>query len=373
MGDASPRASIRGILLRTLALVAVVPFLPLALLIFLGYRDDVGRVEREILTTNRQIAILAAHTMHGFLRATAAEATQAAREAGSRLPPASDDARWERVDSDGTVLASQVDEARIGRPCGYEAALADPRSALAVIQTAVGDWIPEIPPTVLIAARSADPAGGAVVGVLSPEGLHGELTASLGEAVDSRVYVVDQQGRPLFYSDLQLAPSDSLARNPPMRMFQEGGSGPIRYRSTITGKERLGFVQPLPGGRLAAVVSADLGSAVIGLRDRYLIVAWSVPLALVAVAGLGAGRAAGCCARCCGSGTPCGAAAAATADPCRPVAERARWSTPISCGRSTISRRGWRPPRRGCSRRRRTRSSASSPRASPTSSARPST
>ncbi|MBI5498800.1 MAG: hypothetical protein HY907_01045 [Deltaproteobacteria bacterium] len=289
MSDRSPRASIRGILLRSLGLVAVVPFLPLGVLIFLGYRDDVERVEGEIQTTNRQIAILAAHYLDRFLRATRAEATLAASKGGAELPAATSDVRWELVGADGVLIASQVDAARVGRDGGYGGILACPGWERSTLVTPVGGWVAGLPPTVLIAARVSGAGGGAVVGVLRPEGLHEELTASLGAAVDRRVYVVDRQGRPLFYSDLGLAGrAEDIATNPPVRLFRDGGSGPIRYRSRVTDKERLGFVQPVPGGQLAAIVSADIGEAVIGLRDRYLVVTWSILFALVAVAGLGA-------------------------------------------------------------------------------------
>jgi signal transduction histidine kinase len=285
-GAAPPRGSISGIFIRALALVALVPFLPLAILIFTGYRDDVARVEREIQTTNAQIALLAAHYLDRFVQGVHAQAQLAARLGAAELPERSSGVSWELVDADGTVRATQLDPARVGRDCGYDRFLATVGVDREPVHSSVERWLDGYPPAVLIVLRTDAARGSrAVVGVTDPAGLHAELAATAGDPLDRRVYVVDRTGAPLFYSDLEVfRRGQDLRDNPPVRLFRKGRSGPLRYRSTVTDKERLGVVQPTRSGEWAVVASADLGTALIGLRGRYLALTWSILFALVAAA-----------------------------------------------------------------------------------------
>ncbi len=282
--DSSPRAeratSIRRILAFSLALGAFIPFLPLACLTWTAYVDEIRRVEREIEGTNRQIARLAA----SYLDELVLRVKEEASSSGGDLPAASGAVRWERVGPDGAVVASQLAPSRVGAPAGYGRFLSTVPETGEARFSGVDEWIARKPPTVIAARRTAAPAPGSfLVAVVDPDTLHADMTARSGELLDRHVYAVDGAGRLLFYSDVEISrQGGDLTGNPPVRLHLAGGSGPIRFSSVVSHKHRLGFVQRLGTLDWAVVVSADIGTRFVGLRERYLILGWTILFALVA-------------------------------------------------------------------------------------------
>jgi signal transduction histidine kinase len=62
--------------------------------------------------------------------------------------------------------------------------------------------------------------------------------------------------------------------------------GPLRFRSVVSGKERLGHVLRLPGTGWGVVASADMGSRFISLRNRYRILSWLIAFAMLTALGI---------------------------------------------------------------------------------------
>ncbi|HEY3359290.1 MAG TPA: ATP-binding protein [Polyangia bacterium] len=286
-----PATSITRVLVRSLLLVVIVPFPPLAYLSLAAYRRDVDLVEAEIQETNRQIALLAGNYLDSLADTVPAQAPLAALT--GPLAPADEQAvvRWEVVDAAGIVRASQVAPARVGADAGYPRFLAAvAASGGRPVVSGVERWIPAMSPTVLLAAPAAPPPAGPaprLVAVLMPERLHARLTAQLGARLDRRVYVIDAAGRLVFYADLELSQrGEDLRDNPPVRRYLEHGAGPLRYASVVSGKERLAFVHRSAGFGWGIVVSTDIGARVLEVRGRYLALLWSILFALVAALGI---------------------------------------------------------------------------------------
>jgi signal transduction histidine kinase len=269
------RGSIFGILAASLLLVALVPFLPLALLTLSAYHRDVEAVESEISASNRQIAVIAGNFLDVLLRQIKNEERIADALATGELPPPLAGVAWELVAQDGTVLESALDAARRGRDCGYRQAL---RAGEGL--TIVERWLVDGLPTALYLGPVHD--GRRLVAVLDPVELHGQLQAWTVEGLDRHLYVVDGSGRPLFYSDLELSRRADLRANPPIQRLAAGLEGAVRYLSVVSGKQRLGFVHRLAEADWAVVVSADVGASLLGLRGRYMLLGWSIAFALAA-------------------------------------------------------------------------------------------
>ena len=242
----------------SLALGALIPFLPLAYLTWRAYAGDVARVEREIEDTNRQIARLAAN----YLDELVLRIKQEASANRADLPSPSDAVRWERVGPGGEVLASQLAPGRVGAPAGYERFLATFAGTDEARFSGVDRWIGGMAPTVVAARRGAGTGGASfLVGVVDPDALYADMTARSGELLDRHVYAVDGMGHLLFYSDAEISRrGGDLTSNPPVRLHLGGGTGPIRFSSVVSRKPRLGFVQRLGGLDWSVVVSADIGS-----------------------------------------------------------------------------------------------------------------
>ena len=275
-GEAPRRRSLVSILAASLLLVALVPFLPLTLLTWSAYHHEVTLVEAEIRSSNRHIAVIAGNYLDTLLRQIAEEARVAGELLHDTLPPSLMGVGWELVSADGTVLASALDPARQGRPCGYCPVLRD-----AAGLTEVGPWIEGASPTVLYLGPQTE--AGRLVAVLDPAVLHEQLQGWTREAVDRHLYVVDGSGRLLFYSDLELSRRGAdLSANPPIRRFLAGEDGDARYVSIVSGKERLGYVHRLAEADWGVVVSADAGTRLLGLRGRYQLLGWSIGFALAA-------------------------------------------------------------------------------------------
>jgi hypothetical protein len=221
------RRSLIGILAGSLLLVALVPFLPLALLTWSAYHREVGLVEAEIRASNRHIAVIAGTYLDTLLRQIAEEARVAGELPRSTLPPSLTGVGWELVSAEGTVLASALDPARRGRPCGYGPVLRD-----AAGLTGVGAWIEGASPTVLYLGPEID--AGRLVAVLDPASLHDQLQGWTRQGLDRHLYVVEGTGRLLFYSDLELSRRGAdLSANPPIRRH------PLRQHRLRQGEARV--------------------------------------------------------------------------------------------------------------------------------------
>lgn len=281
-GPSAGRASGRSlvtVLATALLLVALVPFLPLALLAWWGYEEEAKRIEQEISVSNRHIARLAGHYLEILMRQVREEIDFFAGAGSPVLPPPRAAVGWERVAGDGTVLETQLSENRVGRACGYEEQLR--RAAVEPVLSPVDHWVEGRPPTVLLVGPAA--SGSHLVAVLDPGALHEELQGWTPEGGDRHLYVVEATGELLFYSDLELSTQGAdLSDNPPIRFFVNGGDGDLRYTSVISGKQRLGTVHQLRGAPWGVVVSADVGTGLIGLRTRTLWLGLSIAFAVAA-------------------------------------------------------------------------------------------
>jgi len=273
--------SIRRILALSLALGAFIPFLPLAYLTWAAYAGDVARVEREIEDANRQIARLAAN----YLDELVLRIKQEASEGPAILPVASGAVRWERVRPDGVVSASQLAPGRVGAHAGYDRFLATLADTDEARFSGVERWMDGMAPTIIVARRGVTAGKPSfLVGIVDPDALHSGMTARSGELLDRHVYAVDGAGRLLFYSDVEISRrGEDLTSNPPVRLHLQGGTGPIRFSSVVSRKPRLGFVQRLANADWSVVVSTDIGSRLVGLRERYRTLGWTIAFSLVAV------------------------------------------------------------------------------------------
>jgi len=86
-GENRRRPSIAAVLAVSLLLVALVPFLPLAVLVWWSYHEDLARIEEEIRASNRHIAVLAGHYLETLLRQVREEISVFERMSTAGLPP----------------------------------------------------------------------------------------------------------------------------------------------------------------------------------------------------------------------------------------------------------------------------------------------
>jgi signal transduction histidine kinase len=111
--------------------------------------------------------------------------------------------------------------------------------------------------------------------------------AALAPGLDRHVYAVERSGKLLFYSDPRVTQrGDDISANPPIKLFVAGGAGEIRFRSVVSGKERLGYVQPVAGTDWGVIVSADIATSVLAIRDRYVTLALCIGFAAAAALGI---------------------------------------------------------------------------------------
>jgi signal transduction histidine kinase len=256
-------------LILAVVLVTLLPFVPLLYLTWSGYREDIARVEGEIRSSNEDVANLASHYVEQLVQQMEQAAAAASKSAPPVLPRGPSAVAWEHVEPGGNVLQSTLSPQREGRPCGYERFLAQVGAGESKLSD-VYPWLAEAAPTGLHASRLALSEGW-VVGILEPEVLRRTVKALSGDVGERHVYLVDRQGHVLFYSDLAQARAGvDMRKNPPMRMLQEGGSGPIRFDSVVSGRERLGYVRRAGTTGWGVVVTADGGLRVLDIRSRYL-------------------------------------------------------------------------------------------------------
>jgi signal transduction histidine kinase len=280
------RRSVEQVLLFALVVGTLVPFLPLGLLTWLSYREELARFEEAIQAGNSQIAHLAATHLSDVLREAQRDAAIAATQGTAWLPSRPEGVHWERVTGDGTVLESLVDPARKGRRAAF-AALLDASAPLLMSEvTPVGPWIEGLSPMFLLITR-IDDAPTFLVAALDSTLLRTAMAAAPNQPLNRHIYAVDSQGTLIFYSTPEvLRAGQSLRANPPVALHVGGGQGPIRFRSVVSGKERLGFVQRLEPSGLGVIVSADIGTAIVDLRKRYGFLGWAIGFAIVSAVGI---------------------------------------------------------------------------------------
>ena len=122
---------------------------------------------------------------------------------------------------------------------------------------------------------------------MRPGALHRTLASWSRHTLDRHVYLVDGAGRLVFYSDIALSErGDDLTSNPPIGRHLAAQYGALRFSSIVSGKERLGFVAPMASTGWALVVSADIGSRLLGLRQRSMTLALAIAFALASAAAI---------------------------------------------------------------------------------------
>ena len=275
---ASParRVSLRRVFVASLALLILLPMVPLALSTWRVYQDEVARMEVQLQGTNRQIALLASRLVLSVLDQAAVLLTRpdlpGAEQAGSPI------ADWEETSAAGVVIRSTFDPRRAGAP-GYAEVVWRRMVGVSGQPFEVSDraWRPEgRRAAVLIRVPWPDPerARGHRVGLLDLDYLQ-ERLAGRGETfVDRHVYVLGADGSPFFYSQPDAARDAARMRlNPPVARFLQGGAGPMRFTSAISGKERVGIVTRVEEAGWGLVVSADIGAKILDLRSRFAWIA----------------------------------------------------------------------------------------------------
>jgi hypothetical protein len=126
-----------------------------------------------------------------------------------------------------------------------------------------------------------------LVAALEPTVPHTATAAVPSQPLNRRIYAVDSQGTLVFHSTPDvLRAGQSLRANPPVALQVGGGQGPIRFRSIVSGKKRLVFVQRLEPSGLGVIVSADIGTAIVDLRRRCGSLGWAIGFASGSAVGI---------------------------------------------------------------------------------------
>ncbi len=261
--------SLRRVFLFSLALIIILPAIPLALATNMIYRQEVQRVELQLQETNHQIAQLAARSLSGLLRNLAEAASES--EIDSKNLISLPIQYWLGVDKNGLITHSTIRDLPAGQSL--------PES-LRVPWKRIESWsdagfevsdMTKLPfmPQAVIFMRVFMPDQSVRILSLDPLHLHQFLTSKFDSFVNRHVYAVDPAGRPIFYSNIQLMSRDSvLSKNPPVKAFIEAKSGPVRYVSVVSGAQRVGYVLPMKETGWGMIVSADIGGRLLELRQR---------------------------------------------------------------------------------------------------------
>ncbi len=274
------RFSLQHLFLGTLLVLVVVIFVPIVLATWSAYRSESQHLELQFHETNKQIAFLAKRVLASVLWDSAQE-LESLEDFGTESLRS---CRYlEKTDPQGVILASSMKASRQGQGISSDVSwinLPDHPSL------SLGGLIfPNDPqhPLLPLRKRLGDSF---LVCLLDPDILHSELSSGLPSLVHRNVYVVDRQGNPLFFGRSELIRQpEAFLQNPPVQWFLQGQQGTLRYRSSISGRERLAFVSTLPELGWGLVVSADIAASILRVQDRFL----GMATALLIGAGLALG------------------------------------------------------------------------------------
>ena len=271
-------SSLRRVFFLSLALIIVLPALLLALSTWMVYRREVDRVENQLQETNHQLAKLAERSLVSLIYNLADSISGSDPGRGVRREFSA--AHWVDTDENRRVIKSTIPGVEAGDtlpdlfnpPWRH----VEPGSDSGFDISDVVDSPDLSEPVIMI--RFALSGGPMRIIIVDPDHLHSWLTSKFDSFVDRHVYAVDSSGRPIFYSNMGLIRRASVfGLNPPVRMFLARRSGPIRYVSAISKKQRVGYVLPVEEFGWGMIVSADIGERLLDIRQRmlWLLVAWA--------------------------------------------------------------------------------------------------
>ena len=264
--------TLRWIFVAAFSLLIALLLLTLSWSTWYIYRGEVERIKRQSQETKHQIALLAERTLLSLLNRVAEVLSRADLDEASlsELPIS----HWEVVSAGGRVLFSNLSAGRIGQPPGYQTSWRRIRgwSDVEFDVSSVVRLPQQEHPTVLIRVPVRAGGGGASrVAFIDPKYLHRWLTSQFDSFVNRHVYAVDAEGRPIFYSDMELTNRPgAFAENPPVVHFLRGEAGPIRYESAISGRQRVAHVLRIEEAGWGLVVSGDIETKLLDIRKRFL-------------------------------------------------------------------------------------------------------
>ena len=265
------RLSLKVLLALGLGAMLFLPALPLAVFTWHSYRSEVRHLENQLLDTNNQIASLAEELLGSILQETADRLEDILPVTGGYRDLPFD--HVEEIRADGTITASSISKDRIGTK------IPEKFQWIPVNNSGGGHFeVSEVVEVSRLGSRRVSirvygnqPERNCLIAYLNPKFLYDRLTSRFDSIANRHVYAVDAAGSPIFYSVPELVNSPaSLLSNSPVRRFQEGFTGTVRYSSSISGQDRIGYVKRMKETGWGIIVSADIAENMIDVRNRFL-------------------------------------------------------------------------------------------------------
>ena len=258
--------SLKGLFVFSLSLLIVLPLIPILLSTWYIYQDEVERVENHLQETNHQVALLAYQSFNALINKIAFTLS----EKDLKLSELKEHSiiYWIDVAQNGKIISSNIASLTSGDPITFES-IWRKRDGLYSLRFEVSD-VTDLEflskPTVLIRVPFEN---GYRIAIVDLNYLHVWMTSNVDSFLNRHVYAIDSSGHPIFYSNMKLMDETEMFKNnPPVKFFLNGNSGPIRYVSTISRNERIGFVLRMTEAGWGLVVSADIGDRILALRER---------------------------------------------------------------------------------------------------------
>lgn len=276
------KISLKKVYLLSLLLIIVLPLAPLTVATFYNYYDESSRLEEEQITTNLQIAILSERLLEEVLLHSAYILTkQDGKIDVKRHQPFK---FVEQINSDGIIEKSNVNIKRIGEKFEQDInwKKIDIDDTLVYYVSNVREVAAlEYPSVILRVNLKRDNQTFYRVAYLDPYYMYDYLTSAFETESNRHVYAVDANGTPMFYSSMDLMKHpEKIRHNPSVEHFMEGKTGYVRYTSSVSNDERIGWVYRMDNTGWGIIVSVDIGSRIIRVQDRMFKVAIALMFAV---------------------------------------------------------------------------------------------
>jgi len=278
------KISLRSIFLISLSLIIFLPIVPLSVATWYGYVEETTRLVDEQKDANKQIGFLSERLLEeSLLRIVKIlnDSDFAVLKQGTQPF-----LHWEEVDKDDIVIKSTLGVKREGLILGsdihWQKVTGKGEKPFEVSSVTKVDGLKY--PAVMLRTTVESYTDGIRyrVAYLDPSYMYERLTSAFRSSVNRHVYAVDMKGNPIFYSNMvQVLQPDKIKQNPTVKYFLDGQSGTIRYVSTISMNERIGYVHPVSETGWAIIVSADISTKLVRVKDRVMKVAATLMLAVV--------------------------------------------------------------------------------------------
>ena len=267
---ATRQTSLRKMLAFWLGAMIVLPTLPLAVITWYGYRNEVRQFERQLQETNRQFTVLGGMLLGGILLDVAQRLERVDLDTLKQGDLPFDHA--EIVSTDGILLASTLNPEEIGKKRldshTWRTIQGLGSRPFEITDVANVPGLDEGRVLLRVAPMGNDEQYR--IGVLAPDYLRYHLTSRFQSLINRHIYAIDTKGTPIFYSHPELTRSpDQFRRNRPVQVFLEGKEGPVGYKSALSGRNRLGYVSLMPETGWGIVASADIVESMLDIRDRF--------------------------------------------------------------------------------------------------------